>query len=96
MTDIQKRAKEIADKHNNDAYSVALAMLEESKVTQDRLLKANKEISRLSLENTFELHRIKADAVREWADQAPANNESEDRMVKDAYEHANRLERGEA
>lgn len=65
MTDIQQRAKEIADKHNNDAYSVALAMLEESKVTQDRLLRANQEISRLSLENTFELHRIKADAVRE-------------------------------
>lgn len=28
MTDIRERAQQIADEHNGDAYSVALAMLE--------------------------------------------------------------------
>lgn len=40
-------------------------------------------------------NKIKADAVREWARQAEANNESEDRMVNNAYNFAHKLERGE-
>ena len=40
-------------------------------------------------------NKIKADAVREWADQAGPNNESQDGMVNSAYDHADKLERGD-
>ena len=42
------------------------------------------------------LPSIKADAVREWADQAEPNNESQDRMVNGAYDYANKIERGDS
>lgn len=40
------------------------------------------------------INKIKAEAIREWADQANPNNESEDRMVSSAYDYANELEQG--
>jgi hypothetical protein len=62
-------------------------------------------ISELESEVVILMHRerklrseqgiIKAKAVREWADQAQPNNESEDRMVNDAYDYATKLEKGE-
>lgn len=89
---LRQRAQEIADEHGNDAYGVALAMLEESKVTQDRLDRANREISRLSLENTIELRRIKAEAVREAIEECRYNGSDGQGWESDLEQHANKLE----
>lgn len=92
MSDVRQRAQQIADEHGNDAYSVALALLEESKVTQDRLSKANNEISRLSIKNTIELNKIKADAVWEAIAECKHNGSDGQGWESDLEQHANKLE----
>jgi hypothetical protein len=65
------------------------------KVEQDILKHTPRQLARRIIELEENINKMKAEAVREWADQAQPNNESEDRMVNDAYDYANKLEKGE-
>lgn len=60
----RERAQQIADEHGNDAYSVALAMLEEQNKIK---AEAVSEVAEMSfIDDAFTYQMIKAHAKKNW------------------------------
>lgn len=115
MSEKREQAQQIAAEHRNDAYSVAVALIEE----QEKCINLGRRYENL-IDNGLicsscggsgflgnppddyydcpecerSLNKIKAEAVREWANSSGYSDgcEAEYRVFEDAIEYANKLE----